>query len=264
MLIFNEDDSILKLWRQGTPSILTEKETVHRYPIDHPVAFRGMAKRDMIDQCKATGRDFYYIDTGYLGNLGKRKDYHRVVKNDVQHVLPIEVPSDRWNNLTKHVRQQIYKNSWRHGSTILVVTPSEKPCQFYGITRDAWLEKTLKTLKENTDRKIIVRDKPERRKRVGELSIYNQFIEDDVYAVVTYNSIAATEAVAYGIPAFADAPVNAAKTMCLNDFSKIETPYYPDREKVERWLHWLAYCQYHVDELKNGTAYRIQQEYNLC
>lgn len=263
MLIFDNQDSILQLWKEGTNALIAEKENIFNYAASYPVAFRGMAKKDIILDCETSGRDYYYIDTGYLGNLNKRKDYHRVVKNNVQHTTPIDVPSDRWEKLKKNSKRQIYSSSWKIGSKILVVTPSEKPCKFYGITRDKWLESTICTLKENTDREIIIRDKPERRKRVGELSIYNQFVNDDVYAVVTYNSIAATEAVAFGIPAFADAPINAAKTVCSRNFSKIENPYLPDREQVDKWLHWLAYCQYHVDELKNGTAYKIQQEYNL-
>ena len=153
---------------------------------------------------------------------------------------------------------------WRTpGSKILIVTPSDKPCKFYGITRNEWVNDTLAKLKQHTDREIIIRDKAPRRDRIGDSSIYTQLIEDDIYAVVTYNSIAATEAIAFGIPAFADAPVNAAKTVCSNDFSKIESPYYPDRDQVDKWLQWLAYCQYTAKEIENGTAYEIQQEYNL-
>lgn len=263
MLIFNNEDSILKLWQKGTGALYADFNMLQRYSTDWPITFRGMTKRSLYDNCILSKRDFYYIDTGYLGNLNKTKNYHRVVKNNVQHLSPIEVPSDRWTSLQSSTRKTMYTNTWRKGSKILIVTPSEKPCLWYGITREKWLNDTLSILKENTDREIIIRDKPERRKRVGELSIYNQFLEDDIYAVVTYNSIAATEAVAYGIPAFANAP-NAAQSVCLSDFSKIETPYYPDRHKVEKWLHWLAYCQYNVKELEDGTAYKIQQEYNLC
>jgi hypothetical protein len=265
MLVLDDKDNILNLWMKGTNAIHADRTTFYNYPVDFPIAFRGMTKKDVVDNCKATGRKFYYIDTGYLGNLGTFKTYHRVVENDVQHTSPIDLPNNRFNELISRTTKSIYSKKWRNtGSKILVVTPSEKPCNFYGINRDDWVKTTINTLENYTDREIIVRDKPTRKDRIGEKSIYSQFILDDVYAVVTYNSIAATEAVAFGIPAFADAPVNAAKTVCSNDFTKIETPFYPEREQVDKWLHWLAYCQYTEKELKDGTAYKIQKEYNLC
>jgi hypothetical protein len=265
MIILDENDAILKLWQGGTNGSISTLDEISNFPIEDPVAFRGMTKRKIINECKISERDFYYIDTGYLGNLGKRKDYHRVVKNNVQHVRPIPVPTDRFDKLQKLANNTFYKNNWnKKGSNILIVTPSEKPCKFYGITRDKWLSDTVQKLEQHTDRKIIIRDKPIRRERIGNKSIFNQIEHDDIYAVVTYNSIAATEAVSYGIPAFADAPVNAAKSVCSDDFSKIEDPFYPDRYQVDRWLHWLAYCQYNCMELEDGTAFRIQEEYNLC
>jgi hypothetical protein len=265
MIILDEDDAILTLWRYGTEAGISDPDSFKDLPLDNPVAFRGMTKFRVVNECRISGRDFYYIDTGYLGNCGKRKNYHRVVKNDVQHTSPILVPSDRFEKILKVSTKSFYKRQWnKQGSNILLVTPSEKPCKFYGITRDNWVKNTLEKLKNHTDRKIIVRDKPIRRERIGNKSIFNQLDEDDIYAVVTYNSIAATEAVSYGIPAFADAPINAAKSVCSNDFTKIEDPYYPDRTQVDSWLHWLAYCQYTTSELKDGTAYKIQEEFNLC
>lgn len=265
MIILDHTDSILACWREGTHGTYGHLEQLHLVDPSIPIAVRGMTKRKIMARCREEGRNFYYIDTGYLGNLGKRKDYHRVVKNNVQHITPINVPSDRWTKLVKHTTTPMYVNGWRKGGkNILVVTPSEKPCKYYGITRNEWLDSTLKKLKKHTDRKIIIRDKPPRRDRVGDNSIYGQLIQDDIFAVVTYNSIAATEAIGFGVPAFADAPDNAANTLALDDFTKIETPYYPDRQEVDSWLHWLAYCQYTPDELKNGYAYSVQRMYNLC
>lgn len=263
MLILDSSDSILEPWRQGCNGINSTIDQLSEYPNQLPVAFRGLTKKRIVDLCKEQQRDFYYIDTGYLGNLNKRKDYHRVVKNNVQHFTPIDLPGDRFENLIRNTRTPIYSNRWRDGSKILVVTPSGKPCKWYGITRENWLSTTISKLKEHSDREIIIRDKPMRRERVGEKSIYNQFIDDDIYAVVTYNSIAATEAVAFGIPAFANAP-NAAQSVCLEDFSMIESPYLPDREQVLKWLYWLSYCQYHIREFADGTAYKIVQDHNLC
>jgi len=44
------------------------------------------------------------------------------------------------------------------------------------------------------------------------------------------------------------------------DLSKIESPWYPDRDFLEKWLRHLAYCQFSNQELADGTALRILQE----
>jgi hypothetical protein len=44
------------------------------------------------------------------------------------------------------------------------------------------------------------------------------------------------------------------------DLSKIETPYYPDMDKVFAWACHLAYGQFHVNELKDGGAKRMLEE----
>jgi hypothetical protein len=40
----------------------------------------------------------------------------------------------------------------------------------------------------------------------------------------------------------------------------IEKVFYPDRDLLMSWCHSMAYGQYHVKELKDGTAFRMMQE----
>jgi hypothetical protein len=236
------------------------------YARTRPVVFRGMTQRKVVTACAKQKRDFYYIDTGYIGNLAKHKRWHRVVKNGMQHSHPrYDLPSDRFDQMIDHISYDNVKfDGWKpEGRAILLVTPSDKPCKYYGINRAEWVTETIAKIKEHTDREIIVRDKAERRSdRVKDGSIYTQFIEDDIYAVVTYNSIAAIEAIGYGIPAFALAPT-IADPMCYNDLSKIESPMYADPEKVAQWQNWIGYCQYTVPEMTDGTVMRMIKEYDL-
>jgi hypothetical protein len=85
-------------------------------------------------------------------------------------------------------------------------------------------------------------------------------LQDDVFALVTYNSIAATESVLHGIPVFVTAPCNAAMPVSSTDINQIDSPYYPDKDKVYAWACHLAYGQFHTQELKDGTALRILKE----
>ena len=117
-------------------------------------------------------------------------------------------------------------------------------------------------MKKYTDREIIVRDKGKRHERVGEGSVPKYLIKEKIYATVTYQSIAAIESVCTGVPAFT-MEKTAADSVTSKDLSKIETPFYPDKDQVHKWQHWLAYCQYHVRELGSGEAIKIMEKYNL-
>ena len=262
-------DGFLDCFGKGSGAkIIPRDEFIYEEELNKPISFRGISKSGLIHNCWRDKRDFYFMDTGYFGNYVSRinpkgqKRWHRIVKNNVQHLGPVEDrPETRWKKLVAEFPTLQWTGWKKGGSKILVVVPSGKPCKFYGINPDEWLENTLTDLKKYTDREIVVRVKaPVRTDRAVVHTIYDA-MDDDVFALVTYNSIAATEAVAYGIPAFALAP-NAASPVCLDDLSKIESPYYPDHEEVYRWCCYLAYGQFNVEELANGTAWRILNEYS--
>jgi hypothetical protein len=82
-------------------------------------------------------------------------------------------------------------------------------------------------------------------------------LNNDVFALVTFQSNAAVESVFQGIPVFVLAPTCAAAPVGLTDLSKIETPYYPDRDKLQAWGNHLAYGQFHISEIKNGKAKQL-------
>jgi hypothetical protein len=133
------------------------------------------------------------------------------------------------------------------------VTPSEKPCKFYGIDRNTWVTETVAEIKKHTDRPIVIRDKAVRQQRINK-TIFEDL--DNCHGLVTYQSIAAVESVLYGVPAFTMAPT-AADPVCDKDLSLIEKPSQQDEHKIYKWACHLAYGQFHIDEMKNGTAYRI-------
>lgn len=220
---------------------------------DEPILIRSMGKRKLIHSYWEKKKTFYYMDSGYIGNYRGAtnpygwKLYHRIVKNDVQHNQIIDRPSDRFKKL-EHI---LHKR--KHGKHILLVTPSEKPCKFYGINRDIWVKETIEEIKKYTDRPIVIRDKAPRPERINK-TIYQDL--DDAHALVTYQSIAAIESVMYGVPAFTLAPT-AADPVANKDLKYLENPTWSDKDTIYKWACHLAYGQYHIDELKNGTAYRM-------
>ena len=114
------------------------------------------------------------------------------------------------------------------------------------------------TRSKNLDRPIEVRLKPTRSERVTTMSIESA-LQDNVHCLITYNSIAATEAILSGKPAIALGP-NAAQVICNTKLEEVERLHIPDRDEVEAFARHLSYCQFSVPEMQDGTAWRILNE----
>jgi hypothetical protein len=214
-----------------------------------PVVFRGITKAKHMRACADKGRDYYYIDTGYFGNV-RKKFFHRITKNAMQNIGPIiERPFDRLEATGWH------RSKFRKGRNILLCPPSAKAMSAFGIDLDTWMKETITTIKKYTDRPIVIRNKVSRRERTA-TDTMEMALSNDVHCLVTFNSIAATEAVLLGKPAFTLGP-NAAHAVSLSDLSRIETPKIPEAEEVEAWAAHLSYCQFSEAEMRDGTAWRI-------
>lgn len=224
------------------------------------LVLRGIMKHKIMKRCWEDRRPFRYMDTGYFGNRPNAlnpngwKWYHRIVDNDLQHGDIVPQSSDRWDSLGITIRP------WRRdGRNIIIAMPDEKACLFYDTTPEAWLESVMAQLAGRTDRPIIVRQRvadPDARTR-DPASSFSAVLQGDTFAVITFNSVAATEAVISGIPAFVTAPCNAARPVANTDLARICDPWYPDPDMVHAWACHLAYGQFHISELEDGSALRI-------
>ena len=234
--------------------------------ISKPLVVRGVIKKDHVNRCKQIGRDFYYIDTGYLGNFpsvgnpGGKKIWHRVVKNENQHSTIREVPSDRWDALVKQDPNLRWTGWKTHSKKILLVMPNPKACKYYNVDYDTWVEQTQKEIAKYSDLPVEIRIKGSRSERNQGYTIHNAF-DSGVYATVAFNSIAALESIVYGIPAFVSVPC-AASPLASNDLSQLSTPFKPDSDLILKQCHNIAYGQFTKDEILNGTAYELTEKYS--
>lgn len=251
-------DEYINMFARGSGALPTELETWDYDSSTNPIVLRGIMKHKIIKRCWEDKRDFRYMDSGYFGNKASRenphgwKHWHRIVDNDLQHNQVIARPDNRWRRLDLSIGHRKY------GSKILIAAPDEKPCIFYGINLEQWLDQTISTIKQYTDREIVVRQRnPNRQTRQSD-SLESAL--SDVHALVTFNSVAATESILAGVPAFALAPSNAAIPVSNTNLKDIEEPWFPDRDQVYAWACHLAYGQFHIDELRDGTADRILQQ----
>ena len=244
-------DPYMEAFIMGSGGQITNYDKVEQSMV--PVLFRGITKMKHMRACEEIGRDYYYIDTGYFGNL-RKKLYHRITKNAMQNIGPvIERPFDRLEATGWR------RKKFRPGKNILVCPPSAKAMAYFGHDLDQWMEETIKTIEKYTDRPIVIRKKLSRRER-GTTDTMEMALEQDVHCLVTFNSIAATEALLNGKPAFTLGP-NAAHSLSLQDLSRIEKPYIPTTEELEAWAAHLAYCQFTEAEMRDGTAWRILNDH---
>ena len=256
------NDEYINMFANGCNTPITSTDNFVYNSSIEPIVLRGILKHKIMKQCWQDRRDFYYVDTGYFGNERTTsnpngwKYWHRIVKNDLQHGEIIARPDDRFKQFNKKF------TSWKKdGRKILVAAPDEKPCKFYGTTKDQWVEHTINKIKQFTDRPVIVRERaPKRIDRIATDTL-NAALSQDIFALVTFNSVAALESIFHGIPAFTLAPCNAASPVSLQDLSQIENPYYADQDKLYAWACHLAYGQFHVSELQDGSAKRKLEEW---
>jgi hypothetical protein len=231
---------------------------------NRPLVVRGVTSKTEIEICKETSRDFYYIDTGYLGNFPSvgntsgKKVWHRVVKNNLQHCQPLTVSNDRWKKLVKQDPRLTW-NGWKnYNKKILLVMPNPKACRYYNIDYDQWMLETTEKIKTYSNLPIEVRVKGSRSERGHGYSIYDAF-DSGVYATVSLNSIASLESVLYGIPSFVSVPC-AASPLVSTDLSMLANPFKPEITAILNQCHTLAYGQYTQGEILNGTAWKIINE----
>ena len=250
-------DTYLESFVKGCNGQLSNWKTMD-FSSTVPFIIRGLggSSQKALNHCIETNRDFYAIDTGYFGN-DKKKLWHRITKNSLQNLGPIvDRPADR----LKLIGGYRYKKHIS-GSTILICPPSAKVMNmFKQPSPEEWVEQTIIELKKYTDKKIIIRLKPDRQDRVS-TNTMEQALANDVHCLVTYNSIAATEALMHGKYAIALGP-NSAQLICNTQLSEIEGLRYPDKDTMDAYMRHLSYCQFNVIEMQDGTAWQILNESN--
>ena len=211
-----------------------------------PCMFFGFDAMPQLKQCWGQ-RPFIYIDHAYL-KRGYETGNFRVVVDHIHQTKLLDVSGDR----LKRLEVRVY--DWRKGREVIVLEPSRNVCNVLGVS-PRWAEETALRLKNYTDRPIRIKSKGPG--LFGELK--------DCHAVVGLSSVAEVEAAIFGIPVFATEHSPAAP-IAEKDFSKIESPIYPDRDA---WLRSLSYAQWHVSEMSDGLTRRhlervLNGDYHIC
>jgi lipopolysaccharide biosynthesis glycosyltransferase len=245
-----KEDHVVANFCIGAQGQIGTGKIISSLPVEVPAVIRGIAKKKLIHECINTRRDYYYIDTGYFGN-DKRKHYHRVTKNNMQYLgkLDPNCSSDRFQR-TGHSLKKFCP-----GKNILLCPPSEKAMSYWGLDLQEWLKITIDDIEKYTDRPIVIREKQPRRIRTN-VDTIEMALANDVHCLVTFNSIAAVEALMNGKPVFTMGP-NAAQPLANTDLSQIDSPQIPSLDEVHNLCCNLAYQQFTIKEMRDGTAWQM-------
>ena len=202
---------------------------------------------------KKHGLDWYYIDTGYIGN-GITKAWFRVTKNAHQNIGPvIDRRSDRLQ------RYQLDTTRYARGNRIMIVPPDDKICTVFGIrSSQTWLDEVLPRIQRLTDREIVIRSRPASRHVRQTSNRFVDALQDDVNAVVVLNSNCAVESVMHGIPVVCLG--ESAAQPLAGDLEQIDSLPDLDQGEIWRWLRHLSYCQFTKKEMQFGICWRILNE----
>ena len=234
------------------------------------VAFQGIIRNthEVYEKCLETKTKFYYFDQPYFFMSGyqphkKFNDiWYRIIVNNTQKnfISKSQKYEDRYKEICKTTSKGITLKKWRpNGNHILVIPPSYHTAKWYGIDRAVWESDIVAKLKRHTDREIRVRHK-----YIDNLDVGNKVrkpLEEDLkdcWAMVSWHSMCAVEAVLNGIPSFTSEH-SPAKPVSLNlsHLDCIEEPHMPEREQ---WLYSLLGAQFTLKEMQSGYAYNFLQD----
>ena len=257
------------IYKSGTHNTYIKSDTIDTTN-KSPRVFRGITRIETIKQCLDNNIDFYYIDTGYMGCY-PQKNWHRFVKNNFQTLNHKDLSKDkefvlRFKNIM-NINYDNYKpNKQIKGSNILLIPPSEKvlrcltTMKHVDFKQQEFIDYIIKEVKKYTDRKVIVRQKPNRDERITRgKRLEDQLKNDKIHCLIAFNSIAAFEAIQLGYPAITLGP-NAASYLSEKELSNIDKPYFPDEDKIRKHSLYLTACQFNREEFKNGYAIKMIEQ----
>ena len=268
----NRHDPYIVNMALGTNGVYMNDEKLDLENDNRPCVFRGLGKSPHIHKCIEKRIDFMYIDTGYFGN-GVRKKWHRIAYNNLQtlnHHSYSEVRrrlldglgNKNFKDITKNRYEEIMGCEWENlqvekvnrGKKILVVPPSQKVFNHFGGDAKDYTDKLVEKIKTLTDRPIEVREKLGRAQRLN-FTVQDQLRSGEYHCLVTFNSIASIESVLVGMPAIVLGP-NAGECLSETKLEKIETPYYPDLQKIREHIFYLSCCQFTSEEMQSIVTKR--------
>ena len=232
---------------RGTGHLLKEaaRKQIDRYYIDHA-----------------------YFEAGYTGDC-----WLRISKNKHSINYIKEVSNFRWEKFfSKKYPIMQWKSFNERGKNILIIPPTNAVCWYFN--EYEWEKNILdflnKTLTDEIFNKIKIRTKPNEpivdrngnfiglksNGKVQDISLEEDL--ENASIVIAYNSKVALDATLKGIPVIVDKHNSCFDvSFKLSDLTiGLNNPDFEIEPNRLRLCKWLSYCQFKLDEIKSGFAWK--------
>ena len=256
----------------------------------------GEIKNNMKDQhdfIESTGKPRIVLEQAtFRKNLdfdNPKTNYYKVGLNHFTYDEGIfynkNSPSDRWEKIKSE--QNIDIKPWRRDEyndskyiLLLLQNPidtSLNPMIKEGIRYDDWINKTIRDIREVTDKNIKVRLHPRFQSRFdlhrlsllnveisneydgwnksnGGDSLYKDF--ENAWACVTFSSNAATEAICEGVPVVNLHKSSFSWPVSYHTLDILKGNVIRCDFKRSQWLYDCAYTQWSIEEINSGVVHK--------
>ena len=188
-----------------------------------------------------------------------------------------EIDPSRWVQISKDLGISL-KDYRTNGNHILLCLQRNGGWSMDGIDTQEWAARTIRLIKQYTDRTIIVRLHPgDKRTKLqvealnytGPIPFSNKVVlstnvnlVDDLkncWAAINYNSSPLVAAAIEGVPVFVLDPIRSQCGEIANtNIMQIENPLLPERQQ---WVERLSMSHWKFDELINGNCWRHMRKF---
>lgn len=284
-----DERNILQKFHQGIKSVanndLVELNVDNRYsPCDVAIMLGSWKPRDkdhhiVRNSVVSNARCFVIVETPFLNRqVFTPNEYFRIgvngfLNNSGQFTLS-DCSDDRFKQLN------ISWPGWTNHKDghILIMMQLPGDASLRGINMYEWVKYAVKEIRKHTDKNIVIRSHPLFTSKEGDE--FRQFVYDmamagltdlkfshgkdislqddlkDCFCTVSYSSGSSIDSILAGIPTIACDPGNFAYNVSSNFLEEINMPVTESTEKIMQWLYNLAYSQWTVDEMRDGTAWK--------
>ena len=170
----------------------------------------------------------------------------------------------KWGAVSKSLGLTL--EPWRtKGNHVLICLQRDSGWNAKGFDQTIWLEKTLKIIRSQSSRPIVIRPHPANKvdwnpllRKYANISISNSVqrsLHDDVrnaHCGVFYNSSSSVASVLAGVPVFVSDESAVTYAVANLNTRDIENPAMPDRTQ---WLNELAACHWTMEHSLTGDIY---------
>ena len=232
-------------------------------------------RKSVIDWSRANGQNCMPIDGSCFKFADPNSMYVRysldgVFYNEHEYANKNSI-NTKWNQLRHDLKMRGIR-PWTEpgtGQHILICLQRDGGWNMKGANFDEWLAHTVREIRRQTDKPILIRPHPKRKYNLKKYlkqdnifeSVKGSTLEQDIegaYACVFYNSSSSVASILKGVPAFVQDQDAVTWDVANHDIRNILNPARPERKQ---WLYDLASCHWSDEEVRQGLVWKHFEPY---